>query len=351
MGSNGNRTPYFSQLGFIRFLLALGVVLFHYGDSFYPFNQGVVKQLITGSTYRVSFFFFISGFVMSLVYPQLKRSEALHFWKRRLTRLAPLYLIAFLITLILVLFVKQALPKGMVIITHALMLQSLYPGFALDLNYPTWSISVEIFFYACFPFINQFILNRSVKQILSIFFVLWVLSSIQHYVFIHHLYNGEKRTAEFIDAFPLWHLSTFVGGMLTAHYTFKRIGSDIFTRFASLFLLVSLMMLLLIAIVKNPIQPYIHNGLLMPCYASIVLALYGGKTVLGRLMSTPLLSRSGDLSFAVFLFQYPLWLVMHDGLHLVNGSVGFLIYLLALVGLAILVHQKIEQPLIQRFRR
>src|SRR4051812_37215282 len=103
---------FFHPLNFIRFILALGVVLFHYGILYYPFNSGHLNTLIVNSTFRVSFFFFISGFVMMLVYgPQAENLKPRTFYKKRLTRILPMYWLAFFLTLILVITVLGAGPK------------------------------------------------------------------------------------------------------------------------------------------------------------------------------------------------------------------------------------------------
>ncbi|NBQ47462.1 MAG: acyltransferase, partial [Sphingobacteriia bacterium] len=141
-----NQFVYFHPLNFIRFLLAIGVLLFHYGTAYFPFSEPALKTLINHSAFRVSFFFFISGFVMTLVYQQKEGMlSPLYFYKKRLTRILPVYWLAFFITLLLVLVVKGAGPKGLVILLHALGLQTWNPGYVLDLNFTTWSVSIELF--------------------------------------------------------------------------------------------------------------------------------------------------------------------------------------------------------------
>src|SRR4051812_28237704 len=98
--------------------------------SYFPFNLPVLKTLILNSSFRVSFFFFISGFVMSLVYGS-KSVSLNYFLKKRLTRILPLYWFAFVVTLLAVVFVLGSGPKGLVIILHFLGLQSWYSGYVL----------------------------------------------------------------------------------------------------------------------------------------------------------------------------------------------------------------------------
>ncbi len=351
MDSNHSHPLYFRQLGFIRFALAIGVVLFHYSLTFEPFNHGVLNTLVKESAFRVSFFFFISGFVMALVYPRTSNKEKVTFWKRRLSRIGPMYLISFLITLLLVLTLKGAAPKGIALISHFLMLQSIVPGYTLDLNYPTWSVSAEVFFYLLFPFINQWLNKKNLPVLFLTLVIIWLAQAIQHVYFVDHLFDGSKKMGEFIDAFPLWHFPTFMSGMITAHLIRTDALRSFFEKFALLTLATGIGGLLLIVMTENIIRPYIHNGSLMPLYFLIVLSFYYGHNWVGKLMAHPLLVKSGDLSFSIFLFQYPLWLIMHDSMHAINGTVGFFAYLFLLILLAYLINKYLEQPLIKRFRK
>jgi peptidoglycan/LPS O-acetylase OafA/YrhL len=351
MGNNQGHLLYFRQLGFIRFALALGVVLFHYSLPFAPFNHGLLSTLIQQSAFRVSFFFFISGFVMALVYPKTAAKGKENFWKRRLSRIGPMYLISFIITLFLVLVLKGAAPKGIALVSHFLMLQSIVPGYTLDLNYPTWSISVEVFFYLLFPFVNPWIYKKQMTWLVTMLIAIWLIQLVQHVYFVDHLYDGSKKMGEFIDAFPLWHFPTFLSGMITAHLVRGEAMKSFFEKFAHIILLLSACTLFSIVLYENPIRPYIHNGLLMPLYCLIVLSFYYGHTWVGKLISHPLMVKSGDLSFSIFLFQYPLWLVMHDSLDVVNTSAGFFLYLTLLILLSYIINKYLEQPLIHRFRK
>ena len=351
MVNNQGHLLYFRQLGFIRFVLAMGVVLFHYSLAYAPFNEGTMNELIKESAFRVSFFFFISGFVMALVYPKTSNKEKNEFWKKRLSRIGPMYLIAFLITLFLVLFFKGASPKGVALVSHFFMLQSIVPGYTLDLNYPTWSVSVELFFYLLFPFINPWINKKGNVWLLLIMCSAWLIQSLQHIYFVDHLYNGSKKMGEFIDAFPLWHFPTFLCGMLAAHLVRGQFLHSFFERFSGYLLITALCGLFSVVLIDNPIRPYIHNGILMPLYFLIVLSLYYGHTWFGKLLAHPVLVKSGDLSFSIFLFQYPLWLVMNDTLGLISGSTGFFLYLAVLILLSFIINKYIEQPLIRRFRK
>lgn len=45
------------QLTFTRFLAALTIIVFHYGQDSFPFNNGLLHQFAKEGAFAVSFFF------------------------------------------------------------------------------------------------------------------------------------------------------------------------------------------------------------------------------------------------------------------------------------------------------
>lgn len=343
---------YFYPLNFIRFVLAVGVILFHYGLSYYPFNEGILKTLIVNSSFRVSFFFFISGFVMCMVYAGRQESGAGYFYRRRLSRIFPLYWLAFICTLLLVLFVNHASPKGLVIILHFLGLQSLYPGYVLDLNYPAWSVSVELVFYLFFPLLLKGLLSLPLKKLLMLSCVTWLIQTLQHIYFVEFVYNGTKASEEFISSFPVWHLPTFFAGMAAARLIALQREETVFTKHAGWFFWASVITLLCLVLIPNPVLKYAHNGLLNPVFAVLILALYYDRSLVHRVLSNRYVSSLGNLSYGLFIFQYPVWLICTklSGPGFVTSGWFFLVYLLCLLAVARLIHAGFEKPVLKWLR-
>jgi peptidoglycan/LPS O-acetylase OafA/YrhL len=329
------------------------VVIFHFGLDYYPFNIPPVKSAISHSSFRVSFFFFISGFVMSLVYSASENLSAKEFYFKRASRIVPLYLFGFLITLILLLFMVHASPKGIVIVAHALMLQSFYPGYVLDLNFPSWTISVEIVFYLLFPLLMRGMQNFGNLRLGIFIVVLWLLQSFQHVYFVDHVHSGTKASEEFISAFPLWHLPTFMCGMACALLIRRGQWSAGSVKFVGLAVLLGWLLLALIIRFQNPFVPYIHNGLLVPVFVLIVGGLYYDRSLIHRLMSARMLRSLGDLSYAFFIFQYPVWLVckqLSTPAWQVQSSF-FFFYLGCLIVFSASMHRFVEKPVMVWLRQ
>ena len=344
---------YFHPLNFIRFSLALGVILFHYGKNYFPFNHGFLNTLIINSSFRVSFFFFISGFVMCMVYGRSgNHLTAKHFYKRRFARVFPVYWLAFLWTLIVVVFIKKAAPKGLNILLHAVGLQSLNSGHVLDLNYPTWSISVELIFYLAFPFLLSWIIRFSVSKLVLVATLIWIIQSLQHIFFVHYVYNGTKVSEEFISTFPLWHFSTFFAGMATARFIALNPASGFFSRYSAFLLLSAILLFFYVIFIPNPVLKYVHNGLLSPLFALLILTLYFNKSNLVRVLSHPRISSLGDFSYGLFIFQYPVWVVCSKftTADFAASTWFFLCYLLVLFITARIVNLYFEKPFLMKIR-
>lgn len=101
----------------------------------------------------VSFFFMISGFVLTWTHRDGDRPRA--FYQRRFARIAPVYWLTLVITLPVFIAVS---PDGLgETLLHALPsvigIQTWFPDHKVFYggNSPGWSISVEVFFYALFP--------------------------------------------------------------------------------------------------------------------------------------------------------------------------------------------------------
>ena len=133
------------QLTALRFFAALMIVIHHSVGLF------GVKDIGVNWGQGVSFFFVLSGFILTYVYPSLETwPQIRRFWKARVARIWPAYLVSFAIGYLLIPYVlvtKIALVK-------LLMLQSLVPlsTYYFSYNALSWSVSTEAFFISCFHF-------------------------------------------------------------------------------------------------------------------------------------------------------------------------------------------------------
>ena len=150
------------QLTFTRFIAAISIVIFHYGNESFLFNNKYLSFIFTHANVGVSYFFVLSGFVLTIVYYQKKEFSTKQYFINRFARVYPLYI--FSIIIILFIFHFQSININELIL-NITMLQSWVPKMATTLNYPAWSLSVELFFYISFPLIFRYLKKRRDNQL------------------------------------------------------------------------------------------------------------------------------------------------------------------------------------------
>ena len=158
--THGNWIPEIDGLRFVAiaatiFVHILAEMVSHSGETFSPFALKDVPGLIERGGRGVLLFFAISGFI--LAQPFL-RQHLLHgqavsikgFFKRRLTRLEPPYILSLLVyALALAIYERHLLPLLLPLTAHIFYLHnftSLRP-----VNFVTWSLEVEVQFYILAP--------------------------------------------------------------------------------------------------------------------------------------------------------------------------------------------------------
>jgi peptidoglycan/LPS O-acetylase OafA/YrhL len=198
------------QLTFFRFIAASVVVIFHYGVEATGF-----RGILTAGPEMVTFFFVLSGFVMSINYSK-KEVAFGSYWRARAARIMPVYLAALM--LIVIAFMLSDMKVDPVsFLLNMFLLQSWFPSHATSLNTPGWSLSIEAFFYFSFPVLLILIKRYSVSAARALFFsfVLWCATqAVLTAVFSFGIYKGiYSRSHALIYYFPLSHFCSFALGI------------------------------------------------------------------------------------------------------------------------------------------
>lgn len=338
---------YIKQLTFLRFLAAVLVVLFHYGRNTWPFNTNEISKIVLEGSIAVSFFFFLSGVVLAINYFNKKNLNFKTFITKRLARIYPVYLLAFFTTLILAMLINNAYPKGLSILLQALSLHAWVPGICLEINYPAWSISVEMFFYLVFPITVYLLRKLNLKQITIVISSIWIASAILHYYFVNNLYEiNNIKIEQFILYFPLWHFNIFLTGILGGLYIKNAKQNNLFK--ARLSYIIGIIAFLAIFLTNNPIKAYVHNGLLAPIFFLIIVGLALDKSLLTKILGNNMLVILGDASYSIYILQWPLFIVFSKILNKesLNG-IYFYIYLISLIIISIIVYLFFEKNMKQ----
>lgn len=156
-------TGQIEALTSLRFFAALLVVLFHHGTAQFAGCPTWVQHIVQGGYVGVPFFFVLSGFILTYTYARSTAAgglDARQFWLARIARIYPVYVVSLLLSAPLFWSGAGERPPEPSPLTAGLqagavvgLVQSWIPAWAFAWNGPAWSLSVEAFFYAAFPFL------------------------------------------------------------------------------------------------------------------------------------------------------------------------------------------------------
>ena len=158
--------PTIDALTGLRGVAAMWIVLYHYAVQLRPFlpEIGVADPLIRQGHLAVDLFFVLSGFVLAYNYVDRLATwdarEARRFIVLRLARIYPVHL-ATLLAVTLMVVAAQAAGAGDAMradkysagdfVLNLLLVHAWVAEPTLSWNYPSWSISPEMFAYLLFP--------------------------------------------------------------------------------------------------------------------------------------------------------------------------------------------------------
>lgn len=315
-----------------RGFAAILVVIFHFALNVIP--DGLLSDFFANGNLAVSYFFTLSGFIMCYTYYS-QRVGYSSYMKKRIARIVPLYLFALLLTIALLSTYPDGFGKQLVLNTF--LLQAYFPDYALTLNGPGWSLSVEMFFYLLFPLF--IIMYRYNEKGFAVFAILFYIISQALHLWLIAIYKPEYGSGlhEFVFYHPVMHLSQFLIGM-AGYYLFSHIQS--IHKYLSpvvLFLIIAACVLYL------PLSK--HNGLLAPLF---VLFIVGVATSRKSLLATRPLVYFGEISYGIYILQMPVFMALQKlndtALHLSYGYF-LMLFFVALLLFSALCYRFVEKPL------
>ena len=343
------------QLTFTRFVAAMVVVFFHFGGNIPFLNQEPWGALLRAGDIAVSYFFTLSGFIMAIAYYSLveKGFDKAKYVVARFARIYPLYLIALLLMIPLVMYTGNNGKKALLL--NLTLLQAWFPGYALTFNSPGWAISVEVFFYVVYPFLLIFLARRSVKYLLGVTGVFWLFSQVLHIYLLNNRYQPYPSPEhDFVYYFPLFHLNAFLLGMAFGvifkrhrlRYEFKPWVTFCGVLICLIGICVGIMywheITGLLGLTMAP-----TNGALSPLFGLFIILLSLDTSVLSRILQHKTLVLLGEASYAIYILQEPISQIYYyriaewTGL---SGNIHFYIFVGLLIVISLVMYRWVENP-------
>ena len=339
----------------IRCFAALNLVFFHFSD---PRSFGPLSPIVNGGYISVSFFLLLSGFILTYNYADRAQRGALtakSFWTARFSRLYPVYFFSLVLSVGMLaqeVHAHTRLDFGLGLILTPLLLQGWHPVVSTFWNTPAWTMSTEAFFYLLFPWLITRRRPRKVRTMMVILFAVWLSSLVLPALYMHFNPDGELHPDRYsvgiwmraLKFMPLQHLPSFLFGMALGFLN-EKIRPESRKRLAiGLLAFVALYLLLCV----GDRLPYVmmHDGLLMPLFAGVILYLAGQNPVARFFGLLPFIA-IGEASYCLYLLHFNLWTLLHDS-HFLEKS-GLIVfdpwisYLLLIVA-ALLTKRLIERP-------
>jgi peptidoglycan/LPS O-acetylase OafA/YrhL len=340
----------------MRALAALNILFFHFSN---PKLFGPFAPVVDNGYVSVSFFLLLSGFV--LAYNYRERAErglmsASTFWKARFSRIYPVFLFSLIISVFVLQQEWRLRPHGefsLGVLLTLLLLQGWSPTLSTFWNTPAWTLTTDVFFYALFPWLVTLRRPRTRNRIVWSMLAFWCLSFILPALYTILKLDGDPHPGRysnglwlrFIKFGPLQHLPSFLFGMALASL------NDLIPERSRLRVALGIgaFSALYVVLYFGSHMPYLfmHDGLLMPLYGMVVLAL-AGRNFIARLFSVYPLIIIGEASYCLYILHFNLWLFLHDDTHVIEraGLLRFDPWLsyIVIVTVAIATMYLVERP-------
>ncbi len=329
------------QLTFTRFLAAIAVVTFHYGRGSVLMDNETLGLFFHQALYGVSYFFILSGFVMMIAYSN-KEVKAKKYFVARFARIYPLYLCCLFAVVLFNIVLKNPFSFAD-LLAHLFTVQSWIPMHAQTLNFPDWSLSVEFFFYALFPFLINVVYKRFSLTTLTVFILaFWVLSQFLLTYAVDHWYIPDPSiSCDLIHFFPLSHLNEFLLGNLVA-LLFLKYKENLNSTWNDVLVVASVVLLILL--LKYPASFLYHNGFLAIAFVPLIIFLSGDKSKIAKIFKWKPLVFLGEISFGIYLLQLPVYLFYQSVFFYLGFTFNFYVFLVFLIAVAALSYFLIEKP-------
>ena len=341
----------------LRFLAASYVIFYHSHVPQLLLDHHLVAEghFLSNGHYAVLLFFLLSGFILSYTYEGKIESpgQRRRFWEARFSRIWPLYAFSLLVSTL----VDHTTPSAGKAFATLFMLQSWSPWniqMAGAWNFVCWTLSVEAFFYLVFPLIQRVIERRNTHVqivLLSAFVLLSVAIRTGAHTFgvaavgpYRYVPLAVLRLPDFIIGICLGNLflrQRRTGGRGLIHTSVPWFSGPL------TWLAIAISVFL-----------FCHAEGWWPACTPVSLALLlmglaSEQSLPQRLLSSKALLLGGQISYAMYLLQWPCKIAVNklfDYVAIASTGARFAMWLIVLIAVSAASFYAIEQPARDFFR-
>ncbi len=311
----------------------------------------------------VGFFFLLSGFILTYSYRaafanELRMDTVRAFYAARFARVVPLHLVTMPPMILTMMFFGNPLWTGVgtetritEVAAQVVLIQSWFAQGAVHFggNGPSWSISVEAFFYTLFP-VLAFVMMRAFRAAppaaaLAVAFAVWLLQLV--------LLSPQQASVDDwrFYVFPPARLPDFVVGMLVGIAVLRGDPAGRWRLRGNSMEMLAITALGL-SVVFSPLLPLAlrFSTALMPAWAFAIYVFAARRGAISRALEHPALVRLGEVSFAFYLIHLAVIVSVTQWLgtsHPLFVPLAFGITL----GLSFALFHVVEKPMRVRIRR
>ncbi|MBN9034338.1 acyltransferase [uncultured Rhizobium sp.] len=348
---------YIPEIDHLRLLAALLVFGFHffhfYVGSWLPYPQHPFLGLITEGHTGVSLFFVLSGFIFMTIALASDEIRYGSFLRNRILRIAPLFVIVFVVAVSIGRNRFQATDLLYLFITNLGDAPTSW-HFATG---PAWSISVEFAFYLVFPFLAAFTRERGVRYLFQAIGLMFIIKLAAYF--------AAENSRHMLYSTLVGRFDQFLIGMLAA-ILYGRMKERL-ERHGKLLLGLSLLLVFLGAafqarwlsyMAPEPKQPLgvVWGTVEAVLWAGVVIAYLAARppwpVAIGRL-----LGKGGEWSFSFYMWHAMIIYLAHELLGPLGGTGGLAlafngaIVLAATLLFSALSYGTIERPFLEMRQR
>jgi peptidoglycan/LPS O-acetylase OafA/YrhL len=346
----------------LRFFAAAAIFALH-AEQFAGFPKGAFAGFTLN--HGVSFFYVLSGFILHYNYrDRATKIGWLKFTALRFARVWPLHIMALIFASALAwsdicswyhAYLSPWSLASIILMLHAWATKNTV-FFAI--NGVSWSISVEMFFYACFLPLSVLLRTRA-----SLTVAIYGGALLLYMVVTWEVGSLRLLKEAFYSINPFFRLTDFIIGILAAEYwmrtSWKQSGTAKWTMIEAgsigCMLLVDLLTQPVVSgILKNafyPARALLYVSMVDPFFAILICVFAHGRGLISRALHVRPLILLGEWSFALYLVHQPIqrFMSMHPiGLSPIPLTI-------ACFGIALCIsaagYYSIELPLYGRARR